>query len=181
MPIVIFDTGFLYSLVVDSSYSEVAREVWADRELWVPPSVLGEVTYRQRKPLAGLSPELPQKVKGLLGSSKWSFDVKNLSDDESAEAELLREQIGDADPAKNRAECEAAVLLAGRAPAAGLRIDDRGCLPVVARYVQATTGSSLSYATTSDVLDALVREGHLAPNARASIRQQLVAKNRPFT
>jgi hypothetical protein len=179
-PVVIFDTGFLYSLAVDQAYADALRDAWSDRTLWIPPSAADEITFRQRVPLASLPPGLPNRAKGLIQSSRWHFEVLELTEDEAAAAEDLRERIGDPDPNKNRAECEAAAILVARQPDAAIRLDDTNCLRVIGAYVQQETGQPLDHATTTVVLDLLVDNGHLTAKARDAIRTNLHRNGRPF-
>jgi hypothetical protein len=180
VPVLIFDTGFLYSLAADRTYSAALRGAWQDHELWVPASVVGEISYRQRKPVASVPTQLPNAAKGLILSNSWKFEVLALTEPELEETELLRERIGDTDPNRNRGECEAVVFLTSRAPEAGIRLDDLSCLPVIARYVTQRAGVPLSYATTSNVLDGLVDSNILTAAQRSDVGANLTSLGRPY-
>lgn len=180
MPALIFDTGFLYSLVSDGRYSAAARDHWGDQELWVPASVRDEMVYRRRNPGAGVRPEFPRDGLGLISSSKWSIRVIELDVDEQRQAEELQVRIGAARNA-DRGECEAAVLVATRDSQATVLLDDMNCLPVVARFTKDATGEDLRYQTTTTVLDELVSTGNLSEADRGEIGDVLRSKGRPFT
>jgi hypothetical protein len=180
MPIVIFDTGFLYSLAVDRTYSEAAQEHWKDTELWVPSSVRDEMKYRTTHPLDGLPPELPQGALGIVRSNSWNFEICELTDDEQAKAEVLRQRLGGG-PMDNHGESDAAVLVASRAHGATVALDDATSVPVLYQHVLRETGSGLQFVHTTTVLDQFASSGRLSAAAREAIGQALAAKGRPFT
>lgn len=180
MPILVFDTGFLYSLVVDRRYSNAAKELWSDTELLVPHSVESEIKYRVRNP-DQLPPELPRNAVGLITSSSWTFRVVELTEEEEVEVERLRSRLGSQGPLADRGECEGAVLLAGRYPDAVLAVDDRKCLDVLGRYVESQVGRRLSHQNTSSTLDELVRAELLSAADRGEVSKKLEKKGRPFT